>query len=197
MTYVYFFFVLDRKAHFAQVTIYNAASPLLPVLGFERIDTYLETQELLISKRSELSVIFGKTGLLKAVQVNGQTFPVQVEFIKYGTRINQAKSTTNLFLPDKQQSEPIIMGNDRIVHLIEGPLFSRVFIEIPYVKHICTVFNSTGSDGLGLHIDNEVDISNTEDLELAMKFNTNIESRDTFYTDLNGLDVGSESNGFL
>lgn len=115
---------------------------------------------------------------------------MHLEFVKYGTRsINQDRSGAYLFLPDKPEPDPVLMGNDRIVHLVTGPLYSRVFIDIPYVKHYCTLYNSPGSDGLGLHVRNDIDITETENFELAMRLDTDIVSRETFYTDLNGLNV--------
>ena len=147
-------------------------------------------QEFSITQRPELSATFGEKGLLKALRVSDTTFPVHLDFVKYGTRgAGQDKSGAYLFLPDKPEPDPILTGNNRIVHLITGPILSRVFTDLPYVKHICTLYNSIGSDGLGLHITNEVDITETENFELAMKIGTDIASGDVFYTDLNGLNV--------
>lgn len=146
--------------------------------------------EFSISQRSELSAAFGKTGLLKALRVSDTTYPVHLEFVKYGTRgAGQDKSGAYLFLPDKPEPDPVLTGNGRIVHLVTGPILSRVFTDLPYVKHICTLYNSSGSDGLGLHIVNQVDITETQNLELAMRINTDIASGDVFYMDLNGLNV--------
>lgn len=47
----------------------------------------------------------------------------------------------------------------------------------------------TGADGLGLEVQNVVDISNQVNCELAMRISSNIKNGDDFYTDLNGLQV--------
>jgi len=47
----------------------------------------------------------------------------------------------------------------------------------------------TGADGLGLEVQNVVDISNQVNCELAMRISSNIKNVDDFYTDLNGLQV--------
>lgn len=147
-------------------------------------------QEFSISQRPELSATFGKMGLLKAVKLSETTYPVHLEFVKYGTQgPGQDKSGAYLFLPDKPEPEPVLIGNNRVVHLVTGPILSRVFTDLPYVKHICTLYNSSNSDGLGLHITNEVDITDTQNFELAMRINTDIASGDVFYMDLNGLNV--------
>ncbi|OXU30485.1 hypothetical protein TSAR_013555 [Trichomalopsis sarcophagae] len=181
---------LPEESYLANVTVYNTAIPLSPVPGFNNVQTYPSVQEFSISQRPELSAAFGKTGLLKALRLSDKTYPVHLEFVKYGTRgAGQDKSGAYLFLPDKPEPDPVLTGNSRIVHLVTGPILSRVFTDLPYVKHICTLYNSSGSDGLGLHIINEVDITETQNFELAMRINTDIASGDVFYTDLNGLNM--------
>lgn len=51
------------------------------------------------------------------------------------------------------------------------------------------MFLLTGADGLGLEIENLVDISTTHNFELVMRLSTNINSTDEFFTDLNGFQV--------
>ncbi len=43
-----------------------------------------------------------------------------------------------------------------------------------------------------ISIQNLVDTGKGGDIELAMRIDTDIESRTTFYTDLNGLQVGAQ-----
>ncbi|XP_014204163.1 alpha-mannosidase 2 [Copidosoma floridanum] len=182
---------LPEECHLANVTVYNTAIPLSVVPGFDAVQTFPRMQEFSISQRPELSASFGNQGLLKALRIDEMTHPVRLEFVKYGTRgVGQDRSGAYLFLPDKPEPDPVFDNNhNRIVHLITGPIFSRVFTDLPHVKHICTLYNSPGSDGLGLHITNEVDVTETQNFELAMRINTNIASGDVFYTDLNGLNM--------
>ena len=175
--------------------VYNTNIPLSAVPGFNNVPTYPSLQEFSIGHQTDFSATFGKEGLLKAIRQNGKTNPVRLEFVKYGTRgAGQDKSGAYLFLPDKQEPDPILVGNNRIVHVIKGPLLARVFTDLPYVKHIVTLYNSTGSDGLGIHITNQVDITETQNFEMAMRINTDINSQDVFYTDLNGLNVSLKCN---
>lgn len=46
-----------------------------------------------------------------------------------------------------------------------------------------------GADGLGIEIENLVDISMTQNFELVMRLSTNINSTDEFFTDLNGFQI--------
>ena len=50
-------------------------------------------------------------------------------------------------------------------------------------------FLFTGTDGTGLLIANEVDITRMDNTELIMRINTDMKTEDTFYTDLNGFQM--------
>lgn len=169
---------------------FNSTSTFSGVPGFDNPQIFSNTQDFSISQHSNLVASFGQSGLLKALRVDKITYPVHLEFVKYGTRdVGQDRSGAYLFLPDKAKPDLISIGNNQIVHLVIGPILSRVFVELPFVRHTCTLFNSPGSDGLGLQIMNEVDISETNNFELAMRLHTDIASGDQFFTDLNGLNV--------
>ncbi|XP_076638060.1 alpha-mannosidase 2 [Colletes latitarsis] len=179
-----------QDVHLANVTVFNTDVNLPKIPGFNQIQVIPNAQEFSITQRPELSASFGKSGLLKALRVGNTTFPVHLEFVKYGTRgSGKDKSGAYLFLPDKPEPDLVFMDNKCIVHLINGPIVSKVFVELAHVRHICTLYNSSGGDGLGLHILNEVDISETQNYELAMRLSTDIASGDQFFTDLNGLNM--------
>lgn len=179
-----------KNVYPANVTIFNTDITLSSVPGFGHLTILPHIQEFSISQRPELSASFGKSGLLKALRVGNVTFPVHLDFVKYGTRgSGKDKSGAYLFLPDKPEPDLVFMDSRTIVHLVTGPILSRVFIELAHVRHTCTLFNSPGSDGLGLHVLNEVDITEMQNYELAMRFNTDIVSGDQFFTDLNGLNM--------
>ena len=46
-----------------------------------------------------------------------------------------------------------------------------------------------GPDGTGLQIDNDVDIRQLDNSEIAMRFNTDLKTSDEFFTDLNGFQM--------
>ncbi|XP_076283796.1 alpha-mannosidase 2 [Lasioglossum baleicum] len=178
------------EVHVANVTIYNTDINLRKIPGFDQIQVVPSAQEFSITQRPGFSASFGISGLLKALKVGNTTFPAHMEFVKYGTRgSGKDKSGAYLFLPDKPEPDLVFMDNKGIIHLITGPIVSKVFVELAHVRHTCILYNSPGSDGLGLHILNEVDISETQNYELAMRLKTDIASGDQFFTDLNGLNM--------
>ncbi|XP_076234438.1 alpha-mannosidase 2 isoform X1 [Calliopsis andreniformis] len=180
---------VHKDIHLASVTVFNTDINLPQIPGFNQIQVVPNAQEFSIMQRPDLSASFGKSGLLKALKVGNTTFPIHLEFVKYGTRgFGKDKSGAYLFLPDKPEPDLIFMDKS-IIHLITGPIVSKVFIKLAHVHHTCTLYNSPGSDGLGLHILNKVDISETQNYELAMRLSTDIISGDQFFTDLNGLNM--------
>lgn len=58
------------------------------------------------------------------------------------------------------------------------------------INHILTKrLYFPGADGLGIEIQNTVDIEKTHNFELVMRLATNIDSKDEFFTDVNGYQV--------
>lgn len=82
-----------------------------------------------------------------------------------------------------------------IVNVIQGPIMSSVTVQLPYVHHTATLYNTPGADGLGIELENIVDIEKTTNFELAMRLSTNINSSDEFFTDLNGYQVSRSIKG--
>ena len=60
-----------------------------------------------------------------------------------------------------------------------------------WVRHRTTLFNSPAVDGTGLHIDNDIDLTNAamDNVEISMRVSSDLKSSDVFYTDLNGFQV--------
>lgn len=57
--------------------------------------------------------------------------------------------------------------------------------KLPYI-FLCLF---PGADGLGIEIENTVDIAKTSNFELVMRLSTNINSSSEFFTDLNGYQM--------
>lgn len=170
------------STHFANVTLFNVPASDAPSIPEFQVET-LPKGEFSITQG--ISAHFAESGLLKSLQIGGITTSVNLEFVKYST----TKSGAYLFAPSKPNPDPLYTTDNHVIHLVTGPILSRVFVQLPQVKHTCTLFNSNGSDGLGLHIENQVDVSDTYNFELVMRLKTNISSGDEFFTDLNGLNV--------
>ena len=77
------------------------------------------------------------------------------------------------------------------VRIIEGRLKSCVMVTEPWVRHVVCLHNSPGTDGTGLMIENDIDLtSNTmNNREIAMRISSGVKSGDVFFTDLNGFQV--------
>ncbi|KAI1235311.1 hypothetical protein IHE44_0002955 [Lamprotornis superbus] len=147
-----------------------------------------------------------------------QVHRVSSEFLVYGTRTSKDKSGAYLFLPDgeakvqgppleaslqlccrtvlRQQPQhsypspqPYTPRDPPVVRVMEGPLFSEVSSYYQHVQTVVRIYNVPGVEGLSLDVSCLVDIRDHINKELALRFSTDIESDDTFFTDLNGFQI--------
>lgn len=177
---------IPRGTITSKVKVYNLYAELQKPRGFENINVSPSASDFSI-QNSRIVASFNKLGLLKALKTGKHTYPVHLDFARYGARRTNERSGAYLFLPDGD-AVPLKIEST-VVKVIEGPLYSQVIVVIPYVVHTVTLYNTTGADGLGLEIQNIVDISKTSNFELVMRFATNIKNNDLFYSDLNAYQV--------
>lgn len=173
----------------SKIKIYNQEGEVTFPRGFDQtnVEVIPRAHEFTI-QNARVTASFGEIGLLKAMRIGVTTYPVHLDFVQYGARQDKERSGGYLFLPDETDPSPIRVANT-IVNVIEGPIYSSVIVELPYIHHTVTLYNSTGADSLGLDIQNTVDISKTSNFEVAMRFETNIKSGDNFFTDINGHQI--------
>uniref|UniRef100_A0AAY4BHS9 Alpha-mannosidase n=1 Tax=Denticeps clupeoides TaxID=299321 RepID=A0AAY4BHS9_9TELE len=125
----------------------------------------------------------GTTGLLEV-----RIMRVQFQFVTYGTRPSKDKSGAYLFLPDGK-AKPYRQKDQPVVRVVEGPLFSEVVAHYQHFEQTVRIHNVPGVDCLSVDITIMVDIRDQANKELAMRVITDIQSEDTFYTDLNGFQI--------
>ncbi|NXN45013.1 MA2A2 mannosidase, partial [Rhinoptilus africanus] len=136
----------------------------------------------------------GRSGLLQAsigsIRRAGeeQEQRVSSEFLVYGTRTSKDKSGAYLFLPDGE-AKPYAPKDPPVVRVTEGPLFSEVTSYYQHVQTMVRLYNVPGVEGLSLDVSCLVDIRDHINKELALRFSTDIESDDAFFTDLNGFQI--------
>ncbi|CAG9818669.1 unnamed protein product [Phaedon cochleariae] len=178
---------VPRETVYSNVKIFNHYGVIQSPNGFQP-EVSASSSEFTLHNEI-LTASFSSIGLLKSLRVGTTTVPVHLDFARYGVRMkaNSERSGAYLFLPDGE-AVPIQTENV-IVNLIEGPVLSSVFVQLPYVQHSVSIYNSTGADSLGIEIENTVDIEKTNNFELVMRLSTNINSFDEFFTDVNGYQI--------
>lgn len=118
-------------------------------------------------------------------------------------------------MPDKEAQ--VLALEKPLIKVVEGPIYSRVEVDLPGVVHSITLHSSpgmmeslvilaiiprnlksfnnlyvtlfSGVDSVGLEIINKVDITQFANFEMVMRLSSNVRSKDEFFTDLNGLQV--------
>ena len=79
----------------------------------------------------------------------------------------------------------------RLVRVVEGKLRSSVTVVQRWLKHIVVLNNTPGVDGVGVQIENDIDLTNygMNNREVAMRISSDVASGEIFFTDLNGFQV--------
>lgn len=130
------------------------------------------------------------TGLMKTLKLkeDGSEHSIRVEFLWYGTTSNKDKSGAYLFLPDGE-AKKYYPSQPPVIRVTKGPLFSEVTTTFTHVTHTVRLYNIKGVDGQAIEISNIVDIRSEFNREIAMRIISDIDSKDRFFTDLNGFQM--------
>ncbi|KAM4747675.1 alpha-mannosidase 2x-like isoform 2-T2 [Rhinophrynus dorsalis] len=146
-------------------------------------DFYLENQYMQVW-------FSGTTGLLKGIKRAGeeQEQKINMEFLIYGTRTSKDKSGAYLFLPEGE-AKPYTPKDPSVVRVTEGPFFSEVTCHFQHIQQVMRLYNLPGTEGLSLDVSSIIDIRDHVNKEIAMRLSSDIQSGDTFFTDLNGFQI--------
>lgn len=126
----------------ANVKIYNHYAEVAIPTGFTNNVEISPSATDFTIQNSEVTASFNNLGLLKAIKIGSKTYPVHLDFAKYGARQSSERSGAYLFLPDREAVSIDI--ENTIIRVIEGPIMSSVSIQIPYVQHTVLLYNSSG-----------------------------------------------------
>lgn len=140
------------------------------------------------------NIAFTEQGLLKSMaldpnDVTSTRVPTRMEFIKYISRRKNGNSGAYLFLPNGEGTK-MFLGNPTIL-VQQGPLESSVIVGLPF----STLETKISAGSPAVEIRNLIDLSSKDfdDTEVSMRISSAIKSSDTFYTDLNGMNVSLDS----
>lgn len=180
----------------------------LPALG---IETYSIQPKHHVSERSEIyealppageSVItienrnmkveFEKeTGIMKRiVHRNGHVTNVTAQFFVY-----QSKTSGAYIFGPAGPAQAFLTGA-KTIKVTKGPLFSEVKISSAGFLLFVKLYNTSSIQGQGLHVHTEIDMSavNMKEMEVILRFQTDVQNGNHFYTDQNGFQlIGRET----
>lgn len=109
-------------------------------------------------------------------------YPVRLEFMKYGVKQTEETSGAYIFLPSGE-AEPLPLADLSSVLVTSGPLEASCVTALKYIVHGAFIREGEQS----LEIRNSIDIRPALNTEIVMRLSSSIDSKSTFYTDLNGF----------
>uniref|UniRef100_A0A8C8MG15 mannosyl-oligosaccharide 1,3-1,6-alpha-mannosidase n=1 Tax=Oncorhynchus tshawytscha TaxID=74940 RepID=A0A8C8MG15_ONCTS len=119
---------------------------------------------------------------------NGSEHQIKVEFAWYGTTSNRDKSGAYLFLPDGE-AKMYSPARSPVIRVTKGSVFSEITTSFDHVTHTLRLYNVQGVEGQAVEICNLVDIRREFNHEIAMRLASDVDSKDRFFTDLNGFQI--------
>lgn len=174
-----------RNTTFSKITIFTQIPFTVNLPEYPNQVEFADPREisLSLSDNAAISASFNSMGLLKSMSTSASdNVPIHLEFMKYGARRGAERSGAYLFLPDGIAT-PLKRAVTGTVLLTQGPLESSVATGFPFVIHESILRANENA----VEIRNLVDISDTSNTEIVMRMATGIDSKDIFYTDLNGF----------
>lgn len=174
-----------RGTTFSKIQIFAQFPITANLPEFPNQVEFSEPRDITLRVGSEShSASFNAKGLLKSLSTSStENFPVHLEFLKYGAHRGGERSGAYLFLPDGM-AVPISAPPSTTVLVTTGNLESSVATGLPFVVHE-SIFRAGEK---ALEIRNLVDIGDMSNTETVMRMQTGIDSKETFYTDLNGFE---------
>lgn len=115
---------------------------------------------------------------------SGVNIQTNLKFLLYTSR----RSGAYIFAPEGPPSGKNFARPQRVT-LVVGPVYSEIRIQHSCVTQILRLVNCSGLIGSVLEVDNVVNMTTAEydELELIMRLDTSVKSRDLFYTDQNAF----------
>lgn len=168
--------------------MHNSAKHPFQVAPFEEVDVF-EVGDAFSLQNGYVRADFDANGFLQAVTTIDDKIKskVEIEFVTYGVRSKGERSGAYLFMPDGE-AKPLQLGSYKpFVRIIEGKLVNYVEVHTPFFTHRVHLRLSPGPDGTGLLISNIVDVTRMNNQELVMRIKSDLNSGETFFTDLNGF----------
>nr|XP_018917576.1 PREDICTED: alpha-mannosidase 2 [Bemisia tabaci]XP_018917577.1 PREDICTED: alpha-mannosidase 2 [Bemisia tabaci] len=178
-----------QNAKKARLKVYNKNTDIEKVIHFMNLVDEHDTGKEFLIQNDNIAVAFSSDGFLKAITLKNKkiTMPIHLNFIKYRARLGQERSGAYLFLPDGEAST--VMVHRPVIIVVEGPVLSQVHLYLEQrMVHTIEIYHFLGPDEMFIGIQNIIDLK-ASNSEYAMLISTNIQNDDTYYTDLNGLQM--------
>uniref|UniRef100_A0A8C7FLZ9 mannosyl-oligosaccharide 1,3-1,6-alpha-mannosidase n=1 Tax=Oncorhynchus kisutch TaxID=8019 RepID=A0A8C7FLZ9_ONCKI len=121
---------------------------------------------------------------------DGSEHQIKVEFAWYGTTSNRDKSGAYLFLPDGE-AKMYSPARPPVIRVTKGSVFSEITTTFDHVTHTLRLYHVQGVEGQAVEICNSVDIRGEFNREITMRLTSDVDSKDRFFTDLNGFQIQS------
>ena len=180
----------SMKIQTSSVTLYNFGDN--PKFSSNDIISVEETPIEIQMESDDIELTFsGADAMLRKVSINGNILNLRMKFMTYGTRSGKKvqKSGAYIFLPDNEDAQDLVYSNPKI-RITKGSIVTKfeAILEKPIpIRHEISLIKGKKY----LQMENEFFLGQNSfsNKELMIRFFTDIQNEDIFYTDLNGFQM--------
>ncbi|VDO27798.1 unnamed protein product [Haemonchus placei] len=158
----------------------------LPMRRTYKIGEFVVLFNTLSRSRNEPVCIHVDSKRAAVENAEGKEVTVPYEFLSIGNGGGDNRSGAYLFLPDGEAK--VLEQDIKEIMVVKGPIMQKVYLLGPKELEILQVY-SLAQNSPSIEIANEVDLRSKSNFELAMRMDTNVQSGDDLFTDLNGLQI--------
>lgn len=186
----------NKYTKYAKVRVFNAdyLNAELPKV-FQLEHPPLGFDDINLTTGDSTTLIFDREGLIKTVKSGHKEYDISMEFVTYDSdTTTDNNSGAYLFIPKSPPEKLRTSPNPEMI-AIEGPLKSSLYSALvdpnnAYILATTSIYNNPSLPQVEIEMSNTLQVQHEADnVEVAMKLVTNIRNDDTFYTDLNGMQM--------
>ncbi|CAB3248863.1 unnamed protein product [Arctia plantaginis] len=187
---------INKYVSYSRVRVYNHNTVKLPKLFRVKQSSAKLMEDINIQIRNSTQVVASVNGLIKTiVSPDGTVVPVNMDFVIYDSQRGDGKNSgAYLFMPSGP-AQPFDPEPFPQIFVIEGIYESTIYTALasPELAEVTVAISLINNPSLQ---QSEVKVVNTlfidpevQNLEFAMRFSTNINNKNVFYTDVNGMQM--------
>ncbi|XP_026315015.1 alpha-mannosidase 2 [Hyposmocoma kahamanoa] len=187
---------INKYTSYARVRIYNADYwnvDLPKMFAVEQVQGRLS--EDVSFKLGNTGVVADMKGLLKSISTDGKPVPIHMDYVHYDSKKEHDNNSGGYLFVPSGPAAPFTPEPYPELVITEGIHKSTLYTSLIGPKKAEVILSISINNNPSLP-QSEIEIGNTflidpasDNLELAMRFSTNIQNGDVFYTDLNGMQM--------
>uniref|UniRef100_A0A8C8JW44 mannosyl-oligosaccharide 1,3-1,6-alpha-mannosidase n=1 Tax=Oncorhynchus tshawytscha TaxID=74940 RepID=A0A8C8JW44_ONCTS len=167
---------------------YNPSKQLAPtcLFSYRPVVVYNPTEQ----DRTSVVTVYVNTPHVRVVTDHGRPVPAQVSAV-WSEPTTASTEAFQVQLIHIYKSDMYSPARPPVIRVTKGSVFSEITTTFDHVTHTLRLYHVQGVEGQSVEICNSVDIRGEFNREITMRLTSDVDSKDRFFTDLNGFQIQS------